>query len=92
MDPNQNREDQIVAFKELLRTYDSYSKKPMDEDTKLSYLETFCSTAPGLNNIPSLTAILTKAMGHFPFNGPPNGGHLTNGPFITKAVLTNNVL
>ena len=63
INPNQNREDQIVAFKELLRTYDSYSKKHMDEDTKLSYLETFCSSAPGLNNIPSLTTIIQKATG-----------------------------
>ena len=63
MDPNQGREDKIVAFKELLRTYDSYSKKPMDEDVKLSYLEAFCSTAPGLSNIPSLTAIIEEAMG-----------------------------
>ena len=45
IDPNQNREDQIVAFKELLRTYDSYLKKHMDEATKLTYVETFCSSA-----------------------------------------------
>jgi hypothetical protein len=64
-----------VALKELLRTYDSYSKKPMDEDVKLSYLEAFCSSAPGLNNIPSLTAIIGEWRGnwHFPFNGPTNG-------------------
>ena len=64
INPNQNREDQIVAFKELLRTYDSYSKKHMDEATKLSsYVETFCSSAPGLSNIPNLTAIIQKATG-----------------------------
>ena len=63
IDPNRNREDQIVAFKELLRTYDSYLKKHMDEATKLTYVETFCSSAPGLSNIPNLTAIIQKATG-----------------------------
>jgi hypothetical protein len=60
---NACNEEQIVAFKELLWTYDSYSKKPMDDNVKLSYLEAFCSTAPGLSNIPSLTAIIGEAMG-----------------------------
>ena len=58
INPNQNSEDQIVAFKELLRTYESYLTQHMDEDTKLSYIETFCSSAPGLKNIPNLTAII----------------------------------
>ena len=63
INPNQNSEDQIVAFKELLRTYESYLKQHMDEATKLSYVETFCSSAPGLKNIPNLTAIIQKATG-----------------------------
>ena len=53
----------VVAFKELLKTYDSYLKKHMDEATKLSYVETFCSSAPGLSNIPNLTAIIQMATG-----------------------------
>ena len=35
----------------------------MDEATKLSYVETFCSSAPGMKNIPNLTAIILKATG-----------------------------
>ena len=61
IDPNQNGESQIVEFKELLRTYESYLGRSMDEATKLSYLEDFCSSAPGMRNIPSLTSIIQKA-------------------------------
>ena len=61
IDPNQNGESQIVEFKELLRTYESYLGKSMDEDVKLSYLEDFCSSAPGMKNIPNLTSIIQKA-------------------------------
>ena len=39
MDPNQNREEQIVAFKDLLNIHDSYSKTTMGDDVKLSHLE-----------------------------------------------------
>ena len=35
----------------------------MDEATKLSYVETFCSSVPGLSNIPNLTAIIQMAKG-----------------------------
>jgi len=61
IDPNQNGESQIVEFKELLRTYESYLGKSMDEAVKLSYLEDFCSSAPGMKNIPNLTSIIQKA-------------------------------
>ena len=60
IDPNQNGESQIVEFKKLLRTYESYLGKSMDEAVKLSYLEDFCSSAPGMKNIPSLTSIIQK--------------------------------
>lgn len=33
----------------------------MDEATKLSYVEDFCFSAPGMKNIPNLTSIIQKA-------------------------------
>jgi len=60
INPNQNGESQIVEFKELLRTYESYLGKSMDEAAKLSYLEDFCSSAPDMKNIPNLNPLATK--------------------------------
>ena len=38
-----------------------FREERMDEATKLSYVEDFCFSAPGMKNIPNLTSIIQKA-------------------------------
>ena len=61
--PHLPLQDQLVKFKNLFRSYDSYSATPMSDEDKATHMERFCAPAPGVNGVTSLTAMLNGIIG-----------------------------
>ena len=59
----QCRESQIVTFKKLMRAYNSYTTNQLTDRKQTTYMNTFCSSSPGLGNIASLTHIVGGVAG-----------------------------
>ena len=54
---------QQIVFKNLMRSYDSYSMTPLPDKDKLTYFQRFCATAPNMTGVSSITSLISGATG-----------------------------